>query len=239
MAASGPSPYAAARLLSTSEVTIRKPAWSSSPTPTPKTGFSTAGDSVNHRGARLMCSLCRCQPDGEVGDDDEVREPGRQRRAGDAPVQHEDEQDVEHDVGDGGGDEPDHHLARGALGPHELLETERRGEHGDEGEHDGDEGARRGHRGGIRTEQRHERVQQEQPDAAEHGPDDHRAPHGERRDVLDLAGLRGVVLCRAEQPRDERAAADAEHAADRHDQAEQRRAERDRGEERGVVRASR
>ena len=59
MAASGPSPYAAARLLSTSEVTIRKPAWSSSPTPTPKTGFSTAGESVNHRGARLMCSLCR------------------------------------------------------------------------------------------------------------------------------------------------------------------------------------
>ena len=68
-----------------------------------------------------------------------------------------------------------------------------------------------------------------------HGPDDHRAPDGERRDVLDLAGLRRLVLGRAEQPRDERAAADAEHAADRHDQAEQRRAEGDRGEQGGVV----
>ncbi len=52
---------------------------------------------------------------------------------------------------------------------------------------------------------------------------------------LISAGLRGVVLRRAEQPRDERAAADAEHAADGHDQAEQRCAERDRGEQRGVV----
>ena len=33
---------------------------SSSPTPTPKTGFRTAGESVNHRGARLTCSLLRC-----------------------------------------------------------------------------------------------------------------------------------------------------------------------------------
>ena len=60
MAASAPSPYATARLFSTSEVTIRKPDCSSSPMPTPKTGLSTAGESVNHRGARLMCSLWRC-----------------------------------------------------------------------------------------------------------------------------------------------------------------------------------
>ena len=99
--------------------------------------------------------------------------------------------------------------------------------------------AGRGHGGGVRTEQRHERVQQEQPDAAEHGTDDRRAPDGERRDVLDLAGLRGVVLRRAEQPRDERAAAGAEDAADRHDEGEQRRAERDRGEERRCRGASR
>ena len=59
MAASASSPYATARLLSTSEVTIRKPAWRSSPEPMPKTGFSTAGESVNHRGARRTCSLCR------------------------------------------------------------------------------------------------------------------------------------------------------------------------------------
>ena len=66
-------------------------------------------------------------------------------------------------------------------------------------------------------------------------PDDHGAPDGERRDALDLARLRGFVLGRAEQSRDERAAADAEHAADRHDEAEDRRAEGDRGEQRGVV----
>ena len=47
--------------------------------------------------------------------------------------------------------------------------------------------------------------------------------------------LRGSFSDGAEQPRDERAAADAEHAADRHDEAEQRGAEGDRGEQRGVV----
>ena len=30
------------------------------PIPTPKTGFSTLARSVNHRGARLTCSLFRC-----------------------------------------------------------------------------------------------------------------------------------------------------------------------------------
>ena len=59
MAASGPSPYADARLFRTRLVTIRKPDWSNSPTPTPKTGFSTVGERVNHRGARLTLSLCR------------------------------------------------------------------------------------------------------------------------------------------------------------------------------------
>ena len=73
------------------------------------------------------------------------------------------------------------------------------------------------------------------PSAPQHGTGDHGAPDGERRDVLDLGGLRRVVLGRAEQPRDERAAADAEHAADRHDESEDRRSERDRGEQRAVV----
>ncbi len=66
-------------------------------------------------------------------------------------------------------------------------------------------------------------------------PVDDRPPDGERRDVLDLAGLRRVVLGGAEQPRHQRAAPDAEHAADRHHQAEQRGAERDRSEQGGVV----
>jgi hypothetical protein len=59
IAASGPSPYAAARLLSTSDVTIRKPDWSSSPTPTPRTGFMIDRDSENQRGETLLCSLRR------------------------------------------------------------------------------------------------------------------------------------------------------------------------------------
>ena len=47
--------------------------------------------------------------------------------------------------------------------------------------------------------------------------------------------LRRIVLGGSEQPRHERAAAHAEDAADGHDQTEQRRAEGDRGEQRGVV----
>jgi hypothetical protein len=62
-------------------------------------------------------------------------------------------QNVEHEVGDHRRDQPDHHLACGALRPHELLETDRHGEHRDEGEHDSDEGTRRGRGGGIRPEQ--------------------------------------------------------------------------------------
>ena len=40
------------------------------------------------------------QPDDEVDDDAEVRESHRQSRAGDAPVEHEDEQQVEDEVRD-------------------------------------------------------------------------------------------------------------------------------------------
>ena len=139
------------------------------------------------------------EPDDEVGDDTEIREAHRQRRAGDTPAQHEDEQHVEHDVRDRGGDQPDHHLARGALGPDQLLETERHCEHGDEREHDADVGVGGRDGGGIGTEDRHERVQQEESDRTEHGPSGCRTPDGEGRDVLDLAGPLGFVLGGAEQ----------------------------------------
>jgi hypothetical protein len=158
------------------------------------------------------------QPDGEVDDDAEVRETDRERRAGHAQVQDEDEEDVEEQVRDGRADEPDHDLPGGALRSDELLEAERGGEHGDEGQQHPDVRARRGQRGGVRPEEPDERVQQEQRDAAHDRADDHRAPDGEGRDVPDLSRPLGRVLRRAQQPRDERAAADAEDPADRHDQ---------------------
>nr|WP_233188978.1 hypothetical protein [Subtercola sp. Z020] len=142
---------------------------------------------------------------------------------------------VEHDVREGRGDESDHHLACRALGPNDLLQAERHGEHGNEREHDGDVGGCRGHRRGIRPQQRDQRIQEHQPESTEQGAGDCRTPDGERRDALDLAGLRRVVLRRPEQPRDECPAADPEHSADRHDQAEKRGAEGDRGEQGGVV----
>ena len=161
--------------------------------------------------------------------------PVAEGRAGDSPVQHEDEHDVEHDRRDRRQDQADHRLPGRPLGADDLLEAERRGEHGHEREHDPDVARRRGHGGRVGAERCDDGRQQREADPAEHGAGDERAPERGRRHVLDLAGLRRVGLGRAEQPRHERPAADAEDSPDGHDEAEQRGAERDGGEQRGVV----
>jgi hypothetical protein len=150
-------------------------------------------------------------------------------------VQHEDEHDVEQHVGDRRDDQADHGLAGRSPGTDDLLEAERRREHRHEGEHDHDVAGRLGSRGLVGSEHGDELGQQEEPRGSQHRSRRDRAPERERGDVLDLAGLRRIGLGGAEQPRDQRAAADAEHASDRHDETEERDAERDRREHRGVA----
>ena len=50
------------------------------------------------RNGHLLVLAVPLQPDDDVADDAEIGHARRQCRVGDAPVQHEDEKDVEHDI---------------------------------------------------------------------------------------------------------------------------------------------